>query len=86
MKVELRRVILEMVTDMPQQWLKFRFCLLQMMTSLTVEMLSHLKVEIVKYTDTELHYITWISRPQSVRFDVSELCCVDKALDKTIKK
>ena len=31
------KVILEMVTDMPQQWLKFRFCLLQMMTSLTVE-------------------------------------------------
>ena len=45
-----------MVTDMPQQWLKFRFCLLQMMTSLTVEM-SHLKVEIVKYTDTDLHYM-----------------------------
>ena len=74
------------LTDMPQQWLKLRFCLLLMMTCLIVEMLSHLKIEILEYTDTDLYYILHrLADHNLLDLMFLNLCCVDNALDKVIK-
>ena len=67
-------------------WLKLRFCLLLMMTCLIVEMLSHLKIEILEYTDTDLYYILHrLADHNLLDLMFLNLCCVDNALDKVIK-